>query len=128
MLAVLVCGFDRFWTTIYFIDPQCDVNSIVTDAFENARFLCDRYYLTSPNLELECYNAVKKDSRVKITAIPSHLYHIAFELFKVNCSKYSRCFIPFFRMRCEQQLSLPVSMKIYLQSLSKWSKVQRICQ
>ncbi|KAI6176886.1 Protein-serine/threonine kinase [Aphelenchoides bicaudatus] len=64
------------------IDPQSDVEIIMRDAFENARFLCDRYYLASPNLELECYNAVKKDARVSITAIPAHLYHIAFELFK----------------------------------------------
>lgn len=49
------------------IDPQCDVNAVVTDAFENARFLCDRYYLASPSLELECYNAVKKDNQVCIT-------------------------------------------------------------
>lgn len=58
------------------------MHAIVTDAFENARFLCDRYYLASPSLELECWNSVKKDNQVCITAIPSHLYHICFELFK----------------------------------------------
>jgi pyruvate dehydrogenase kinase 2/3/4 len=64
------------------IDPHCNVNEVVQDAYENARFLCDRYYLASPSLQLECYNAVKKNDLVSITVIPSHLYHIMFELFK----------------------------------------------
>lgn len=34
------------------IDPNCDVISVVKDAYENARFLCDQYYLTSPELEI----------------------------------------------------------------------------
>lgn len=34
------------------IDPYCDVISVVKDAYENARFLCDQYYLTSPELEI----------------------------------------------------------------------------
>lgn len=34
------------------IDPACDVVGVVRDAYENARFLCDRYYLASPELDL----------------------------------------------------------------------------
>ncbi|KAL4718646.1 hypothetical protein ACJJTC_018948 [Scirpophaga incertulas] len=34
------------------IDPACDVVAVVRDAYENARFLCDRYYLASPDLEI----------------------------------------------------------------------------
>ncbi|KAI1721392.1 mitochondrial branched-chain alpha-ketoacid dehydrogenase kinase domain-containing protein [Ditylenchus destructor] len=64
------------------IDPACDVEAVVQDAFENARFLCDRYYLTSPSLNLTCYNAISPHKRVSIVAVPSHLYHIMFELFK----------------------------------------------
>ncbi|KAI6215168.1 hypothetical protein M3Y94_00353800 [Aphelenchoides besseyi] len=64
------------------IDPQCDVKSVVMDAFENARFLCERYYLASPAMRLECFNTVKRDERISIVAVPSHLYHIMFELFK----------------------------------------------
>jgi pyruvate dehydrogenase kinase 2/3/4 len=66
------------------IDPQCDVRSVVMDAFENARFLCERYYLASPAITLECHNTVKKGERISIVAVPSHLYHIMFELFKVS--------------------------------------------
>lgn len=65
------------------IDPACDVETVLMDAFENARFLCDRYYLTSPNIQLECHNSLKPKSRISIVAVPSHLYHITFELFKV---------------------------------------------
>lgn len=53
------------------------------DAFENARFLCDRYYLTSPAIELECYSSLKPKNCISVVAIPSHLYHITFEIFKV---------------------------------------------
>eukprot|EP00080_Pristionchus_pacificus_P017851 PDM77871.1 pdhk-2 [Pristionchus pacificus] len=64
------------------IDPACDVESVVLDAFENAKFLCDRYYLTSPMMKLEMHNMVEKGSPINIVAVPSHLYHIMFELFK----------------------------------------------
>ncbi|KAE9556098.1 hypothetical protein FO519_000732 [Halicephalobus sp. NKZ332] len=64
------------------IDPACNVESVITDAFENARFLCDRYYLTSPALKFEYANAVDKDKKIAVVAVPSHLYHIMFELFK----------------------------------------------
>ena len=54
----------------------------MTDAFENARFLCDRYYLTSPSLTLQCFNSVNPEKRISVVAVPAHLYHIMFELFK----------------------------------------------
>lgn len=37
------------------IDPQCDIVSVVKDAYENARFLCDQYYLASPELIINEY-------------------------------------------------------------------------
>lgn len=78
------------------------------DAYDNARFLCDQYYLTSPELEIEQVNckcifinfyhhfyniffffcfqlnpeAQNPDSPITIVYTPSHLYHILFELFK----------------------------------------------
>ncbi|XP_057654046.1 pyruvate dehydrogenase (acetyl-transferring) kinase, mitochondrial isoform X1 [Diorhabda carinulata] len=66
------------------IDTQCDVVSVIKDAYENARFLCDQYYLASPDLIIEISR--NKDSEDKhitnIVYVPSHLYHMLFELFK----------------------------------------------
>ncbi|XP_014667283.1 PREDICTED: pyruvate dehydrogenase (acetyl-transferring) kinase isozyme 2, mitochondrial-like [Priapulus caudatus] len=64
------------------IDPNCDVVSIVRDAYENARFLCESYYMASPELEIETHNSLKKDSKIECCYVPSHLYHMLFELFK----------------------------------------------
>jgi pyruvate dehydrogenase kinase 2/3/4 len=33
------------------IDPHCDVFAVLEDAFNNAKFLCDQYYLCSPDSE-----------------------------------------------------------------------------
>lgn len=38
------------------VDPNCDVHAVVLDAYENAKFLCDQYYLTSPGLVVEQVN------------------------------------------------------------------------
>ncbi|XP_041988097.1 pyruvate dehydrogenase (acetyl-transferring) kinase, mitochondrial [Aricia agestis] len=63
------------------IDPACDVLAVVRDAYENARFLCDRYYLASPELELLEHGLPSKGA-MPIVYVPSHLYHMLFELFK----------------------------------------------
>ncbi|XP_047541380.1 pyruvate dehydrogenase (acetyl-transferring) kinase, mitochondrial [Vanessa atalanta] len=63
------------------IDPACDVAAVVRDAYENARFLCDRYYLASPELEL-LEDGTPIDRPMPIVYVPSHLYHMLFELFK----------------------------------------------
>jgi pyruvate dehydrogenase kinase 2/3/4 len=41
------------------VDPNCEVYSVVLDAFENAKFLCDQYYMTSPELIVKQLNAGK---------------------------------------------------------------------
>lgn len=77
------------------IDPHCDVVRVIEDAYANARFLCDQYYLASPELVLRYHN--EKDKATKtikeagapaektpatVVYVPSHLYHMLFELFK----------------------------------------------
>lgn len=66
------------------IDTQCDVVSVIKDAYENARFLCDQYYLASPDLIIQQaqHNDLQKDDYINIVYVPSHLYHMLFELFK----------------------------------------------
>ncbi|XP_068083693.1 pyruvate dehydrogenase (acetyl-transferring) kinase, mitochondrial [Anabrus simplex] len=64
------------------IDPQCDPIGVVQDAYENARFLCDQYYLASPELVVKSHNELEPNSPIRIVYVPSHLYHMLFELFK----------------------------------------------
>uniref|UniRef100_U5EZ53 Protein-serine/threonine kinase n=1 Tax=Corethrella appendiculata TaxID=1370023 RepID=U5EZ53_9DIPT len=64
------------------IDPLCDPSMVVRDAYENARFLCDQYYLASPELQVIEHNELEKNEPIRIVYVPSHLYHMLFELFK----------------------------------------------
>ncbi|CAG9860035.1 unnamed protein product [Phyllotreta striolata] len=68
------------------IDTQCDVVSVIKDAYENARFLCDQYYLASPDLIIDVsrHNELEEEehNKTNIVYVPSHLYHMLFELFK----------------------------------------------
>ncbi|XKL66011.1 hypothetical protein PGB90_009431 [Kerria lacca] len=64
------------------IDPLCDVVSVVRDAYDNARFLCDQYYLRSPELIVKEEHSLQSNVSIKIVYVPSHLYHMLFELFK----------------------------------------------
>ncbi|XP_055705660.1 pyruvate dehydrogenase (acetyl-transferring) kinase, mitochondrial [Phlebotomus papatasi] len=64
------------------IDPMCNPSAVVKDAYDTARFLCDQYYFGAPALEIEEINELEKDQPVRIIYVPSHLYHMLFELFK----------------------------------------------
>ncbi|XP_038635038.1 pyruvate dehydrogenase (acetyl-transferring) kinase isozyme 2, mitochondrial-like isoform X2 [Scyliorhinus canicula] len=52
------------------------------NAYETAKLLCDQYYMDSPALEVDQYKAVNGSGPVHIVYVPSHLYHMLFELFK----------------------------------------------
>ncbi|TRY94428.1 hypothetical protein DNTS_011354 [Danionella cerebrum] len=64
------------------IDPSCDVVEVVKDAYESAKLLCDQYYLTSPEVEIKQVNFKGPNEPIHIVYVPSHLYHMLFELFK----------------------------------------------
>uniref|UniRef100_A0A673MF96 Protein-serine/threonine kinase n=1 Tax=Sinocyclocheilus rhinocerous TaxID=307959 RepID=A0A673MF96_9TELE len=64
------------------IDPSCSVTDVVKDAYENACNLCSRYYMNSPELVLEEFNVKGPDKPSAVVYVPSHLYHMVFELFK----------------------------------------------
>nr|XP_015214561.1 PREDICTED: pyruvate dehydrogenase (acetyl-transferring) kinase isozyme 1, mitochondrial isoform X2 [Lepisosteus oculatus] len=64
------------------IDPHCRVEEVIKDAYENARRLCDLYYMNSPELKLEEFNAKERGKPTTVVYVPSHLYHMVFELFK----------------------------------------------
>uniref|UniRef100_H2TB44 Protein-serine/threonine kinase n=1 Tax=Takifugu rubripes TaxID=31033 RepID=H2TB44_TAKRU len=68
--------------TIGCIDSVCDVTEVTRDAYESAKLLCEQYYLGAPELELRQMNANNVREPIQISYVPSHLYHMLFELFK----------------------------------------------
>ncbi|XP_028989336.1 pyruvate dehydrogenase (acetyl-transferring) kinase isozyme 2, mitochondrial [Betta splendens] len=69
-------------STIGSIDPQCRVEDVVQDAFLCAKKVCDQHYHHSPDLQMQEMNNKKRNHPVSIVYVPSHLYHMLFELFK----------------------------------------------
>eukprot|EP00040_Diaphanoeca_grandis_P014114 m.71448 g.71448 ORF g.71448 m.71448 type:complete len:462 (+) comp24350_c0_seq2:272-1657(+) len=66
------------------IDTNCNVAAVVGHAAESARMLCMEKYFDAP--EIEIVEEISYEGLpVSITCIPSHLYHIMFELFKNSC-------------------------------------------
>lgn len=64
------------------IDPNCNVVEVIKDGYENAKRLCDLYYMSSPELILEELNSKSPGQPMQVVYVPSHLYHMVFELFK----------------------------------------------
>lgn len=64
------------------IEIDFDPKVVVRDAYENARWLCDQYYLGAPEIEIYEHNEMEKNQPINIVYVPSHLYHMLFELFK----------------------------------------------
>uniref|UniRef100_UPI00358F7681 pyruvate dehydrogenase (acetyl-transferring) kinase isozyme 1, mitochondrial-like n=1 Tax=Myxine glutinosa TaxID=7769 RepID=UPI00358F7681 len=64
------------------IDPHCDPVEVIKDAFENAKLLCDLFYQGCPALEISIHDIRGKDQPLQVVYVPSHLYHMLFELFK----------------------------------------------
>ncbi|XP_045146678.1 pyruvate dehydrogenase kinase, isozyme 3 [Echinops telfairi] len=64
------------------IDPTCNVAEVVKDAYETAKMLCEQYYLVAPELEVQEFNAKAPDKPIQVVYVPSHLFHMLFELFK----------------------------------------------
>lgn len=67
------------------IEVDCNPKAVVQDAYENARWLCDQYYLGAPELEILEHNELEKNQPIHMVYVPSHLYHMLFELFKNSC-------------------------------------------
>ncbi|XP_075009356.1 pyruvate dehydrogenase (acetyl-transferring) kinase isozyme 1, mitochondrial isoform X2 [Calonectris borealis] len=64
------------------IDPSCNVVEVIRDGYESAKRLCDLYYMSSPELILEELNVKSPGQPMQVVYVPSHLYHMVFELFK----------------------------------------------
>ncbi|XP_062906948.1 pyruvate dehydrogenase (acetyl-transferring) kinase isozyme 3, mitochondrial isoform X3 [Mobula hypostoma] len=64
------------------IDPNCNVADVVRDAYETAKMLCEQYYTGSPDVEVNEFNAKTPAKPIQVVYVPSHLFHMLFELFK----------------------------------------------
>ncbi|KAL1232905.1 [Pyruvate dehydrogenase (acetyl-transferring)] kinase [Trichinella spiralis] len=64
------------------IDPDCDVAGVLEEAYGNAKFLCEQNYLMVPELKIIERNLEDEGKPIRIAYIPSHLFHITFELLK----------------------------------------------
>ncbi|UJR28664.1 hypothetical protein I4U23_009893 [Adineta vaga] len=65
------------------IDPAVDVAAVVHDAYATAKFLFEQASYPVPGIDLSSHNVQDHSSnRVTMVYIPSHLYHIIFELLK----------------------------------------------
>nr|XP_036882215.1 pyruvate dehydrogenase kinase, isozyme 3 isoform X3 [Manis javanica] len=64
------------------IDPTCNVADVVKDAYETAKMLCEQYYLAAPELKVKEFNAKAPNKPIQVVYVPSHLFHMLFELFK----------------------------------------------
>ncbi|XP_050949801.1 pyruvate dehydrogenase kinase, isozyme 3b isoform X1 [Labeo rohita] len=64
------------------IDPACNVAEVVRDAYETAKMLCEQYYMTAPKLKIGEFNSKAPKKPIQVVYVPSHLFHMLFELFK----------------------------------------------
>ncbi|KAL5108593.1 Pyruvate dehydrogenase acetyl-transferring kinase mitochondrial [Taenia crassiceps] len=79
---LLVFGpeFNKHHRFVGCIDQHCNVVHILSDAYDDAKLLCDHYYAESPGMEVSLVNDV--NGVIEFVYVPSHLYHILFELLK----------------------------------------------
>ncbi|XP_030162045.1 pyruvate dehydrogenase kinase, isozyme 3 isoform X3 [Lynx canadensis] len=83
-------GFDPFISSNiqYFLDRfytnRISFRMLINqhNAYETAKMLCEQYYLVAPELEVEEFNAKAPDKPIQVVYVPSHLFHMLFELFK----------------------------------------------
>ncbi|XP_057217143.1 pyruvate dehydrogenase kinase, isozyme 3b isoform X3 [Triplophysa rosa] len=64
------------------IDPACNVAEVVRDAYETAKMLCEQYYMMAPELNIKENNSKTPQKPIQVVYVPSHLFHMLFELFK----------------------------------------------
>uniref|UniRef100_A0AAZ3PIF8 Protein-serine/threonine kinase n=1 Tax=Oncorhynchus tshawytscha TaxID=74940 RepID=A0AAZ3PIF8_ONCTS len=83
-------GFDPFISSNvqYFLDRfytnRISFRMLINqhNAYETAKMLCEQYYLVAPELNIEEYNSKAPSKAIQVVYVPSHLFHMLFELFK----------------------------------------------
>jgi len=81
-----VTAMDGSSSMIGSIDVKCEISPIISSAYGAARDICEYHYMTAPELDYRAVNGVPGDDspaeKISFVYIPSHLYHIMFELIK----------------------------------------------
>ena len=78
---LMVYGYERSPPdNVGVINPQTDIRAILTEAYQDAKFLCEQGYMDVPRLKL-VDNCVS-DICWKGVHVPSHIRYIFFEIFK----------------------------------------------
>ncbi|XP_057275418.1 pyruvate dehydrogenase kinase, isozyme 3 isoform X2 [Pezoporus wallicus] len=108
------------------IDPNCNVAEVVKDAYETAKMLCEQYYLVAPDLEVEEFNAKAPNKPIQVVYVPSHLFHMLFELFKAGFGyglPISRLYARYFQgdLKLYSMEGVGSDAVIYLKALSSES-------
>ncbi|XP_061211110.1 pyruvate dehydrogenase kinase, isozyme 3 isoform X3 [Neopsephotus bourkii] len=108
------------------IDPNCNVAEVVKDAYETAKMLCEQYYLVAPELEVEEFNAKAPNKPIQVVYVPSHLFHMLFELFKAGFGyglPISRLYARYFQgdLKLYSMEGVGSDAVIYLKALSSES-------
>uniref|UniRef100_A0AAY4E8P3 Protein-serine/threonine kinase n=1 Tax=Denticeps clupeoides TaxID=299321 RepID=A0AAY4E8P3_9TELE len=89
------------------IDPACNVAEVVTDAYATAKMLCEQYYMTAPALAIQEFNTKAPRKPVQVVYVPSHLFHMLFELFKVRPDDPAHAvYIPTAVLLCEMSCTI----------------------
>lgn len=81
--CIIQLTVEHFWA--------CKIDRMIRACFECIIFIFNlfRCYMTAPALKLEILNCCNSEAPICIAAVPSHLYHITFELFKVEIDNFN---------------------------------------
>jgi len=63
-------------------DANLHPKSVVKDACSNASMLCSHFYFDAPDVQIREHNTQEEGKEIVFSYVPSHLYHILFEILK----------------------------------------------
>jgi len=80
---LIVHGYERTSPNqIGIIHPNTCITSILVDAYDDALFYTENYYMAAPKINIKNFNSNHRCEPAKGILIPSHLYNIFYEVFK----------------------------------------------
>ncbi|KAI2648945.1 [Pyruvate dehydrogenase (acetyl-transferring)] kinase isozyme 3, mitochondrial [Labeo rohita] len=74
--------FIKFYPLLFGNDINPAHPKHIGNAYETAKMVCEQYYSAAPELKIEEFNAKAPQKPIQAVYVPSHLFHMLFELFK----------------------------------------------